>query len=161
MAIDYLGIPFPKGNYEQPEDNLRYFIETVHGEAPTNHYPLSEFTNKWLGRKVTYFSTSVPVKDIINDLKKNLPVVLSGTFPGYPNKLAEPLGHIVTLVGAVWDGNDEKKDPDQFIIDDPYGNTLDNWRGSGNDVYLPLNLFIEWMKPINVRTVKWAHRFVN
>jgi hypothetical protein len=55
MALSYLGYDFPPGEYEQPEDNLRSFIESA-GKNPENHYHLSECANIWMGKRVTAFS---------------------------------------------------------------------------------------------------------
>jgi hypothetical protein len=46
-----------------------------------------------------------------------------------------------------------------MIIDDPYGDTMNNWQGSGNDVKVPIDLFVNWMKPPKDPAVFWAHRF--
>lgn len=158
-SLRYRGIRFGDGPYEQPEDNLRHFIETVHGQNPLVHDILSTYTNKWVGEKVTYFSTAVPMDNIIQDILDGKPIVMSGTFPGYPFKLAEPIGHIVSLVGLGWEDDSKSGSPSIAIVDDPYGNTMDNWRGSGDDIEIPWNLFVEWLKPVNISSVKWAHRF--
>lgn len=144
----------------QEEDCLQRFILDFAGE-PTLHADLCQFTNHMLGGNHVYFSTNVDLKDIMNDLVRGLPVVISGTFPGYPNKRKSPLGHIVTLVGMKWtnDKDFEKgKLPDYFIIDDPYGNTMNDWKGSGNDIEIPYKLFNKWIKNSDSEK-KWAHRF--
>jgi uncharacterized protein YvpB len=91
MALDYLGYSFPKGEYEQPEDNLRAFIE-ANGKNPENHYQLSEFTNKWMGREVTRFNTARKISDILTEILEGRPVVISGTFPGFPTKKTKAPG---------------------------------------------------------------------
>jgi hypothetical protein len=159
MALDYLGYHFPKGECEQPEDNLRKFIEG-HGKNPEVHAELSEYTNRWMGREVTEFSTTRKINDILAELLSGRPVVISGTFSGYPTKKVKPLGHIVCMVGAEWPGNDWVGPPDSIIWDDPYGNTLNDWKGSGNDVKVDFKTFIEWIKPVDNVSVKWGHFFI-
>ena len=158
MALSYLGYAFPKGRYDQPEDNLRDYIESK-GMNPTVHAELSKGTNEWMGRKVTDFRVDIPIPTIIENIKMGKPVVLSGTFPGYPTKKASPLGHIVTLVGFEWAGDKPEGKPIAAIVDDPYGNTMNNWQGSGNDIKISWELFVEWMKPCGNDMVKWGHLF--
>ena len=159
MALCYLGYKFPEGKYKQPEDNLHYYITEELKLRPWVHAELSMGTNKWMNKNVTDFSVSRPVKDIIQQLVDKKPVVLSGDFPGYPTKRNTPLGHIVCLVGAEWNKTIFQKYPSTIIIDDPYGNTLDDWKGSGNDVVLSWEQFINWFKPCGSETVKWGHFF--
>jgi hypothetical protein len=156
MALSYLGYQFPFGAYEQPEDNLRAFIEAA-GREPTNHYDLSEWTNRWMGKRVTDFSTARSIDSILGELKSGRPVVISGTFPGFPRRLAKPLGHIVCLVGAEWLGCSAL--PDCVIWDDPFGDTANNWNGSGDDVKVTWGQFVEWVKPCGDGAVKWGHFF--
>lgn len=158
MALDYLDYRFPQGAYEQPEDNLRKFI-TDQGKNPENHYELSEYTNRWMGKEVTRFSMAKKVNEILGELLSSRPVVISGTFPGFPTKKPKPLGHIVCLVGAIWNMKDWIGPPDTILWDDPYGNTLDDWKGSGNDVCLTYQQFVDWIKPVGNASVKWAHCF--
>jgi hypothetical protein len=158
MALDYLGYQFPKEEYEQPEDNLRKFIEN-YGKNPEVHAELSEYTNRWMNREVTRFSTNRKISDILAELLAGRPVVISGTFPGYPTRRGKPLGHIVCLVGAEWFGNDWIGPPDSIIWDDPYGNTLNDWKGTGNDVKADFKTFIEWIKPVGDPLIKWGHFF--
>jgi hypothetical protein len=158
MALSYLEYVFPKGQYEQPEDNLREFIE-ARGKNPEIHYDLSTMTNEWMGKKVTDFSTERKTEDIYAQLIAGNPVVISGTFPGFPVLAKKPLGHIVCLVGAEWEGNEWNKKPDKLIWDDPYGNTLLNWKDSGNDIIIPYDKFISWIKPVGSEVVKWGHFF--
>jgi hypothetical protein len=158
MALEYMGHTLPKGEYEQPEDNLREFIESQ-GKNPEVHADLSEYTNRWMGRKITEFSVERKISDILAELLAGRPVVISGTFPGYPAKQAKPLGHIVCMVGAEWTGNDWIGPPDLIIWDDPYGNTLQDWKGSGNDIKVDFEKFINWIKPVGNPVVKWGHFF--
>jgi len=158
MALDYLGYDFPPGPYKQPEDNLHYFMEQEK-LRPTWHYELSTATNKWMGRRVTDFSTERPIGSIFEELKKGKPVVLSGDFPFVNSKSVRvTLGHIVVLVGAEWDG-DGTGNPKSVIIDDPYGNTINNFQGSGNDVVLSWDQFVKWFKTVNSTKTKWGHFF--
>jgi uncharacterized protein YvpB len=166
MALDYLGYSFPNGTYQQPEDNLRVFIER-HGKDPTNHYVLSEYTNKWMGRGVTRFSTERAIEAIFTELREGRPVVVSGTFPGYPepnvNRATgkkEPLGHIVCLVGVEFKNKNSGSLPDSVLWDDPYGNTLQNWKGSGDDISVAYQTFIDWIKPCGDTRYKWGHFFI-
>ena len=162
MALCYLGHKFPDGKYSQPEDNLHYFITEVKKWRPWVHDELSRGTNEWMGKNVTSFSVSRSIPSILNELKNGRPVVLSGDFPGVPTKRAKPLGHIVTLVGAIWPDGKQDFDgtPTSVIIDDPYGNTLNDWKGSGNDIILSWERFIDWFKPCGSQTVKWGHFFI-
>lgn len=159
MALDYLGYQFPKGEHEQPEDNLRKFIEGQ-GKNPEVHAELSEYTNRWMGREVTKFNTARKISAILEEILAGRPVVISGSFPGYPTKKIKALGHIVCLVGAEWLGNDWIGPPDSIIWDDPYGNTLNDWQGAGNDVKVDFKKFIDWIKPVGDFSVKWGHFFI-
>lgn len=153
QALSILGFDFPKSEkYKQPEDALTAFI-LEKGGNPEAHADLSRFTNQWIGKDVTKFSTSLSIDFILSEIKNGRPVVLSGTFPGYPAPMKAPYGHIVTLAGY----DDENKSG--IIIDDPYGNTLDNWKGSGKEVFLSWEQFISWFKPCGNASVKWGHTF--
>jgi hypothetical protein len=101
---------------------------------------------------------------LVDDLLSGRAWIGSGTFPGYPKlninkKTGEPeaLGHIVCVVGLMYEEDPYK--PIDMIIDDPYGNTMSNWSGSGNNIYIPWDLFVKWMKPVNDPDIFWAHRF--
>jgi hypothetical protein len=159
MALDYLGYQFPKGAHEQPEDNLRSFIEAG-GKHPENHYELSDMTNRWMGREVARFSTARTISGILAEMLDGRPVVISGTFPGFPTKTKKPLGHIVCLVGAEWPGKHWIGPPNFVVWDDPYGNTLNDWKGAGNDVKIEYQKFIEWIKPVGNSSCKWGHFFI-
>jgi hypothetical protein len=158
MALSYMRFAFPPGEHRQPEDNLRVFME-ANGKDPTIHAVLSEYTNRWIGRKVTDFSMTRKISDILAELLAGRPVVISGTFPGFPRKKEKPLGHIVCMVGAVWMGESWIGMPDIVIWDDPYGNTLQDWRGSGNDIRVDYQKFIDWIKPVGDSAMKWGHFF--
>jgi hypothetical protein len=85
------------------------------------------------------------------------PWVGSGTFPGFPKEEKKPLGHIVCVVGMVYET--DPYSPTAMIIDDPYGDTMNNWQGFGNDIKIPFDLFINWMKPLKDPDKFWAHIF--
>jgi hypothetical protein len=89
-------------------------------------------------------------------------VVISGTFPGFPTVNTKHLGHIVCLVDTEWENKaDWIGHPDFVLWDDPYGNTIADWKGTGNDVKLEYQKFIEWIKPVNDPSLKWRHFFFN
>jgi hypothetical protein len=149
--------------FEQPEDRLQQALLDW-GLDPTNHFDLMKGYNKFIGKDIDTFSTSFPFNALVDDLLSGRAWIGSGTFPGYPklniNKKtgkAEALGHIVCVVGLMYEEDPYK--PIDMIIDDPYGNTMSNWSGSGNNVYIPWDLFVKWMKPVNNPAVFWAHRF--
>lgn len=48
------------------------------------------------------------------------------------------------MVGAVFDP--ETKNVKEWIIDDPYGNTLDDWKGSGDNIHLSNSYFCKTLK---------------
>jgi hypothetical protein len=158
MALDYMGYSFPEGKYTQPEDNLREFIEAK-GWSPEVHDQLSQGANEWIGRRAAFFSTGILINEVISEIIASRPVVMSGTFPGYPKPRLEPLNHVVCLVGFEWEGNNYNETPTCAVVDDPYGNTMDNWRGNGNDVKIPWGLFVSWMKPQKDTRAKWGHLF--
>jgi hypothetical protein len=159
MGLSYIGWEFPKGKYEQPEDNLKaYFMEQE--KNPEIHDDLAEYTNRWLGKIAVSFSTKRMMSQIVNEIVEGRPVVMSGQFPGFPTRRIKPLGHIVCLVGCEWQPANAKNpvaNPDFFIIDDPYGDTLNDWKGSGNDIRLDAGTFFNWMKPEKDQGVKWGH----
>jgi hypothetical protein len=148
---------------EQPEDRLQQALLDW-GLDPTNHYDLMKGYNKFMGKEIDFFSTAVSFGCLVDDLISGKPWVGSGTFPGYPNLninkktgKPEPLGHIVCVVGLSFEDSPYK--PINMIVDDPYGNTMGNWGGSGNNVYIPWDLFVKWMKPVGDPVLFWAHRF--
>ena len=179
MALSYLGWEFPKGRYSQPEDNLTDFITNDPGVIQERnkfvaanpwakgipsvqiHDLLALGTNIWLGKKAVSFLWNRKIFDILSQPEEGKPVVLSGTFPGYPTVMPQPYGHIVTAVGTIWESEkgSSSVQPSHIIIDDPYGNTLDNWKGSGNDIEIPWNLFIAWFREPNDTNIKWGHFF--
>jgi hypothetical protein len=142
--------------FNQPEDKLQQALLDWNFE-PTNHYDLMKGYNKFMEKDIDFFSVAVPFKELIGDLLSGLPWVGSGTFPGFPLPEKKPLGHIFCVVGMVYE--DDPYVPSKMIIDDPYGNTMNNWKGSGNDVEVPWDYFVQWMKPVNDPSIFWAHRF--
>ena len=170
MALGYLGYTLPDGQHKQPEDRLRHFIETdpeclaayeryvnqnswTKGTAAVEiHQLLSDGTNKWMKRTVTQFRCPMPIGEIIEEIKRGRPVVLSGAFE-QPGK--NPLDHIVVLVGY----NDETG---EVCYDDPYGKTY-QWSPtvSGNDSWVSWELFIRDIKEVGNQNDKWAHIFRN
>lgn len=144
-------------HFKQPEDRLQQALLDW-GLEPTNHYQLMEGYNRFIGANIDHFSTCVSFKDLIGDLLEGIPWVGSGTFPGYPKAEKKPLGHIVCVVGMEYET--DPYHPENMIIDDPYGNTMNNWIGSGNDVRIPFDFFVDWMKPVKDPKIFWAHRFI-
>jgi hypothetical protein len=149
--------------FRQEEDRLQQSLLDW-GLDPTNHYDLVKGYNRFMGGDYDFFNVNTKFSALVDDLMNGKPWVGSGTFPGYPdlniNKKTgkpDPLGHIVCVVGIVYES--DPLNPFEMIIDDPYGNTLNNWKGSGNDVRVPWELFVKWMKPVNDPNVFWAHRF--
>jgi len=179
MALCYLGYKFPEGKFSQPEDNLTDFItndprciEQRNRFVAQNswakgipsvqiHDLLASGTNLWMGKEVVTFSWARKIFDILKEFEEGRPVVLSGSFPGYPTKMPQPYGHIVTGVGAIWDTDNGSSAtiPTHIIVDDPYGNTLNNWKGSGKTIEIPWNLFIEWFREPGSTVSKWGHFF--
>jgi hypothetical protein len=159
MALDYIGYSFPTGQYKQPEDNLYQFMKD-HNLEPTVHAELSIGVNKWIRKdNATNFSVHRSIDQVFGEIREGRPVVLSGTFPGFPKVMPKPYGHVVCLVGGIWQDDLGRGLPDQIIIDDPFGNTLNNWNGSGNDIHLSQRQFIDWIKDCG-SPVKWGHFFV-
>lgn len=196
MALDYAGYNFPKGQYDQPEDNLAKSImeSNLVDEEYKKRYPamyadfkkglkdaytpneihklLEIGTNEWMGCDVDKFYESYPIVDLIEEFTtKQSPVVTSGRFPDgkKPNGEIKYLNHIVCITGVVFSEDKynrtikagkkiSSETPDFWIVDDPWGYTLNYASGkSGNDVYIPNDQFIAWIKPVNNTTVKFAH----
>ena len=143
--------------FEQPEDRLQQALLDW-GLNPENHYDLMKGYNRFMEKEIDVFSTSALFSELVDDLLSGKPWVGSGTFPGFPNPVKTPLGHIVCVVGLAYESDPYK--PSSIIIDDPYGDTMNNWQGSGNDVAIPWDLFVKWMKPLEEKTgrIFWAHR---
>lgn len=99
----------------------------------------------------------------------SLPIILSGSFP---KSNGARLNHIVVCTGFAMKEEDYNKAVnsvkikgvipndikiEKIKIDDPYGNTLLDWNGSGNDIWLSWNYVVKNIKPLNSDTIKWAH----
>ncbi|MCQ2209251.1 MAG: C39 family peptidase [Paludibacteraceae bacterium] len=141
--------------FSQPEDCLQQYM-LDNGLTPTYHPDLSRAFNQFLGYNVTSFSMNVPLEDLIEEIKSGRPVVISGDFPKSDGRT---LGHIVVLVGLIFEKELDKL-PSYWIIDDPYGDTLNDWTGSGNDIKLPHEFFMKVIKNKGM-SKKWAHTFKN
>jgi hypothetical protein len=142
--------------FPQEEDRLQQFLLDIELD-PTVHADLLKGVTHFMGRPVSTFSTALRRTEMIGELLKGKPVVLSGTFPGFPRAMDKPYGHIVVLVGAQFRNIDK---PEYMIIDDPYGDTLQNWNGSGDDIAIPWDLFVQWFKPVGNPDIFWAHTFL-
>jgi hypothetical protein len=145
-ALAMMGVQFPSGKFVQPEDSLEAFLKE-NGLDKTVHADLSRGVNKWIGYNITAFTTQRRISDMIADLNKGFPTVLSGTFP---TKNAQ-LGHIVVLVGY---------DDNGFYISDPYGKyDGHSWSGSGKNCYYKTVDFYRIFKQCGDTVYKWGHYF--
>jgi hypothetical protein len=63
--------------------------------------------------------------------------------------------HIVTISGVE---TSENGAPLSWIVQDPYGNTWENWGGSGRDIIFPHTQFMAYLKNLE-RKEKWRHYF--
>ena len=139
-----------------------FFLGKKNAYGPNEiHNVLSWATNRFLDvGAVTYFSTSVPWKDIVNELVyKACPVGISGKFSG--------LNHIVLAVGCAYKElaggtvPGANQVPDYIIVDDPYGKTYEYSKGlSGNDIWIPFQRCVTDFKDLNSANFKYAHRFI-
>ena len=184
MALEYRGYlqeihnKYPKAKTMQLEDFLYEFItsnESVTKKFNTSplqkmgipvnqsHYMLEYMVDVLFGRNITDFKTDYNMMTLLNSMKLEKPIILSGKFKhhnGYD------LSHIVCGVGFITtqlDANiniiDESK-VTHIIVDDPFGNMLDGYRSHmGNDVAIPITKFKAWFKNLNKPT-KWAHILV-
>lgn len=145
-------------NFSQPEDCLQqYMLDS--GLRPTYHAELSQAVNAFLGStNATVFDMNVSLSNIASDIKNGLPVVISGDFP---RSSQGTMGHIVTLIGVGYEDtqNIDEDLPAYWIINDPYGNTLNNWQGLGQHVILTREYVLRNIKNLNSNK-KWAHRFI-
>jgi hypothetical protein len=129
------GFNFPKGEYDQSEDNLTKFIHTdprvleyyktkmpamysafERGDKdcyPPNqvHAVLCYGFNKWMGcsddNPIATFKDNMKISDIMLEITQNSSaVVMSGTFPyKYANGTFGTIGHINVLVGLKYSKN--------------------------------------------------------
>jgi len=146
--------------YKQPEDKLKYFIETnsLVQTFYKNNFKTSVPAPEWggvmvyavnllYGRKVVYYDEFLERREIIEDLEKGLPVYTSMKYPDNKNfagNLSPIPGHIVLIVGI---------DGDNFIINDPYKNHLTGNRDGFNNVYTPED-FVKHNKGYGIRYIK-------
>jgi hypothetical protein len=115
--------------------------------------------NKLAGKKVAIFKDKLTVKDLIWGLYNKKSYVLSTIFTSS--------GHIVTIVGFVTKqlnirsiSEIDENLIEGFIIDDPYGNPFTNYKDkSGNDIFVPLDVFKGKMKPYDNPSVKYGIEF--
>lgn len=129
------------------------------------HRLLAHGTNLWLETDAVSFSENNDFKKLLYEeiVKKESAFVVSGSFPKSDGKR---LNHIVTITGVIYHEahldeafkNKEYPTPTYIIWDDPYGNTLKDFTGSGNDVKVDWSYAIQNLKPLNSRK-KWAHTF--
>lgn len=141
--------------FKQPEDCLQQYMLDV-GLRPTYHAELSKAMNDFCGSKVTKFSMTVTLATLVKELKEGRPVVISGDFPKSDGKT---LGHVVCLAGCIFNNDNKTNTPDYWIIDDPYGDTMNDWKGSGNDVKLTHEDFMKYIKEKG-QGKKWGHTFI-
>lgn len=129
------------------------------------HSILSWAVNDILKKEVTRFRTNWPLKEILFTIIKGGGAALPGDFVLSDGR---ELGHIVSLAGFTTYQKDilevdsnYKIDLDKiqsFIIDDPYGNYLENYKSHcGNNIEFSKEKFNEIFRPNNKLGVKWAH----
>jgi hypothetical protein len=130
--------------YKQPEDKLKFFMETDFGvqdywrkyyntdiPAPQWAGVMVFAINGLYGRKITYYDDYIEREEIIEDLKNGLPVYTSMRYPDNKNAASKPSpidGHIVLIVGV---------DGDNLLINDPYKNHLTGDKNGFKNVYSP------------------------
>jgi hypothetical protein len=155
QALCILRMGFPLSKFKQPEDTLRDLIVSSGGD-PTVHADLSKGFNDWIGTRISSFTMNAAIGDIIADLKDGKPSVMSGTFL-YKDKdgSVKDIGHIVTISGVEMAENGA---PLSWIVQDPYGNTWENWSGSGRDIIFTHEQFVAHLKNLGKKE-KWRHYF--
>lgn len=144
--------------YNQPEDNLYWYIENTpevmefcirsHGpnwneivDHPAEWADVKCFAiNRIYGRKRAYFDADLTMEKIKYDLNEGIPVSVSMKYPSIP-------GHYVLVVGYRDDGC--------LIINDPYRNTLKgkDFPDGFNCIYTP-DEFAAHHKKYGVRFLK-------
>lgn len=149
------------------------------GLMPVNiHDVLCFAVNKFVGGPnadygdICTFDADTKVDTFFEELLRyNRPIVTSGSYGNLG-------GHIVALVGVAYKVTDEikkvgysgddlmefflenKYEPDFAIVDDPWGDmNRKDYRGAGNDVYVPWSKFLGATKPTHLTSVKYAHTF--
>ena len=174
------GYKFPQGQFEQPEDNLMDFIinDPVIDQRYKQIYPamyndyktgkpncywpnevhalLCEGTNRWMGTNCVRFLDNLKIWDYLKqnftESTVSLPIVVSGCFP---KSNGSSLNHIVLITGVEIIDDEVTK----VKWDDPYGNTLKDFVGSGNDVWVSRKFAEANLKPLGSKNIKWAHVF--
>lgn len=134
--------------------------KTVKSSIPPNqmHDILSFGVNKFVGRKVTQFSTKVSITEIFMEIvKKKNAVVTSGVWAG--------LGHITCTVGVVYSTPKSGGINILYMInDDPYGNPMVGYKGPGgklgNDLIIPIDYWNYSVRNQNDLNNKWCHTFL-
>jgi hypothetical protein len=125
------------------------------------HSLLSYATNLWVQDTVTTFTTKGDFKQLLcaSLVENSRPLVVSGSFP---MSNGNRFNHIVTVTGVLYDEDNPtwKSTPLQIKIDDPNGNPLKDWTGSGNDIMLDWDFCVKNLKPLNSENEKWVHVFI-
>lgn len=160
-----------KKNYPTYYDAYKKGIEGAYYPNEV-HSILSYGTNLWMGvkpGKITQFisNANFPYLLYLSFVKGSVPIVVSGSFP---TSSGDRLNHIVTVSGvaytrASYDKYKKSGDWKDLLvenvkIDDPYGNTLTGWSGSGQDILLTWEYCVNNLKPLNSASEKWCHTFV-
>lgn len=138
------------------------------------HTVLSYAFNLWMDCEKDQLSKfldncNFPAALYNNFVKGSLPIIVSGAFP-YASNPNKKLNHIVVCTGVVYDEKEFDAyqkcstpagylTPKMIKIDDPYGNVLKDWQGTGNDCYLTWRYCIDNLKPLKSTSLKWAHVF--
>jgi len=138
----------------QPEDFLMVLMRSLWGislrdkfkwakEANANpnevHEAVSLAVNAIVGKNVTEYLKEQTLENIESQILAKHPVVLGGGFTTY--------GHVVAVVGGVWDDSDKLS---HLIVDDPYGDYFTGYKSKkGNGVRFPVDKFEKL----------WRHRF--
>lgn len=154
------------------EHYLAYYKDYVKGTKDCTtpneiHKILSYAFNLWVGvSDATRFIENANIKSLLYQsfVIDKMPLVLSGHFP---KSNGTRLHHIVTCTGIAIEKDKfikpklgilpENIEIAKIKIDDPYGNTLNDWQGSGNDIWLTWDYVVKNLKPVNNEEIKWAH----
>lgn len=159
QALSILGYTFPKGKYEQEEDNLMDFLMTNERvqRAYKNNPLSSQFdpneiheilcygTNLWMNKHVTAFRGSLSYKDITSNIDDGNCILLSGLFPTYNGR---PINHIICCY---------KYDDDGIIIADSWGDyrTLYTEKHAQLNIHMSKHDFTTFLKPLEA-DIKWG-----
>jgi hypothetical protein len=143
--------------YSQPEDKLKYFIETdAVVQAHWRRYfntaiPAPEWAgvmvfavNHLYAKDIVYYDDCLDMDDIVTDLQNGLPLYTSMRYPNNINSAGKPSpinGHIVLIVGI---------DGGNLFINDPYKNHLTGERDGFKNVYKPID-FVRHNKGYAIR----------